>query len=352
MNIWEKFKDNKRIERQSSNSKIKSALTGISGRTASILFDINQDSPLKVTVDQNANIKAIRLVSDLLGGFNLPFKPLLEDHGIIKNATENDGTISEGIVKIGAIIRTLMGHKAYIDVPVIVKNKSLLEPAVFFYDGAPYILCEPAIEQLICRGSLKREMQPKGLYSAVDIASISRMPISNSEHMYSPGARNPYNLRKWSDKEQRKRINIDEPVNFPELWEELPEHCLDPAERNRDKLLHYGTDVILKEDVEVRERGGGTLIIPNGEKGTIYRDEDGTGCMVCVCFPKLDIKATIPKRMLKHAATISQLTSEIKEMIDQGYSNVDIKDGIKRRFSESSPSQVEEALYGLSKSRN
>jgi hypothetical protein len=356
MDIWARFKAKRTAERKKNNSQISQAMQAVPSRTAGLLFDINNDNNEKLFVDRNANIKAMQLISELLGSFGLPSKPSLEYHGMLKNATAEDGTILDGVIKIGAIIRTLMGHRANIDIPVIVRERSLLEPAVFFYDGAPYVMCAPAFEQLVKRGTLERTMQPRSMFStAIEIENAPKAPITNLEHMYSPGVRNPFTMKRYSDKESkhkgepRKRTNIDTPTEFPELWEELPEHMLDPAERTREGLLSNGTNVTLKEDCEVRERGGGSLIVPSGESGVVCRDEDGTGCMVYVCFPAMGIEATVPKKMLnskkskRAKVTAEQVKHEVREMLREGYQSSDIEDAVKRRF----PQHAEEVLKDL-----
>lgn len=377
----------RRKQQSAVNSKIKNAMSGLTPRTAALSFDLSRgESGHKIDQNRNAHIKALELVSNLLDGFGLPTHPRLEFHGMIKAATSKDGYIQDGIVRIAAVISTIMGHKANIDIPVVVRNKNLLEPAVFFYDGAPYVLCGPAINQLIKRGTLMKDSQHRQMFSApvpteVTREQLPRQPIINKDHMYNPGSRNPWKFRRYSEKhaqisdtdaarlspyarqtcgqcgydmpesevacrncgaprrpaepaiktvqqpkkedvfeleegiptlevegnkktahdgKPRKRTNIDTPTEVPELWEGPEDQMLDPAERaSKDHDYAVGADVSVKEDVEVRERGGGTLIIPSGEKGEVIKDVYGDGLMADVWFEELCLHAVLPTRFLK-----------------------------------------------------
>jgi hypothetical protein len=136
---------------------------------------------------------------------------------MIKNAVDDNGVISEGIVRIGATLHTLMGHKAHIEVPVIIRGNSLVEPAVFFYDDAPYVMCGPALDDLIKRGSLQKNTQSRNMYSPPvsglpEISDAPREGITNHEHMFSPGARNPYNFRRSYSKTAGLKDNTKDPA--------------------------------------------------------------------------------------------------------------------------------------------
>ena len=169
-------------------------------------------------------------------------------------------------------------------------------------------------------------------------------------------------MKRKSEKEQRKRTNIDTPTEMPELWEgDVPEQCLDPAERSREELIGVGDDVSADKDIEVRERGGGQLIIPSGEKGTVIRDEKADGLCLNVRFPAMNIEAIVPKRMLKKkgqagpaeipetivsengTATTDQVKKQVREMLREGYQKVDIESTMRDLY----PEHAEEALKGL-----
>jgi hypothetical protein len=151
--------------------------------------------------------------------------------------------------------------------------------------------------------------------------------------MFSPGPRNPYNFRRqynktasnqpvkentddpkfnqWLNidqnkvaaKEPRKRTNIDTPTEFPEVWHgDVPDECLDPAERSRDGLFEPGCRVKVNEDVQARDRGGGHVIVPKGEEGVVVKDKCGDGKMLAVKFPALQLTTSLPMRYLKSAA--------------------------------------------------
>jgi hypothetical protein len=204
--MFEKARIVRRQKQAKTNAQVKEAMQGLTPRTAKITFDMSNRTNTVVDQNKNARIKAVAMVSDLLESFDLPSRAKFEYLGMVKEATSKDGTIEDGIVKIGAVIQTLMGHKLSIDIPVIIKKKSLLEPAVFFYDGAPYILCRPALDQLVKRGTLNKEVQQKrNLYSpppmeqwqAID-HEPARMPILNRDHMFNPGSRNPWKFRRYS----------------------------------------------------------------------------------------------------------------------------------------------------------
>lgn len=395
MGAYDNFMKSRKKVRKNNNRHIRSALRGTTPKSASLIFDLSSgDKGQKVNIDKRAHIKAIEIVSDLIGGFHLPVRPTIEYHGMLKQATDNKGNITDGLIKIGVSLRTLMGHKANIDIPVIIRNGSLLEPAVFFFEQAPYVMCGPAFEDLVKVGALQKEMQPRSLYSPPmdghpEFGNNPRTPITNQDHMFSPGSRNPWTMRRGSkmgdwlgidsntaekktpknpkqrdehvedwmnlDKnaakevghgngKPRQRTNIDTPTEIPELWEPgVPDAYMDVAERNREGLLEPGTMVTLEEDVKTKARGGGYLVLPSGEQGQVLKDLEGDGKMLYVLFPAMGIKTPVPKKMLKSAASSDQVKYEISQMIREGYPTVDIKEAIKRRY----PEQADEVLSGI-----
>lgn len=207
-----KFIRNQRIE---NNKLIREATTGITPKTSKMVFDMsNTDDVYAVDTNKRAYIKAIELVSSLLNSFHLPSRPALEYHGMIKNASDNSGIITDGIVKIGATIRTLMGHNIRINVPVIIKKKSLIEPAVFFYDNAPYVLCGTALDELIRRGSLEKSVLQRRMYSPpIDNPThqddLPKEGIIYHQNMFSPGFRNPMMFRRQYNK--TAQVELQEP---------------------------------------------------------------------------------------------------------------------------------------------
>lgn len=308
MNTYSKAIKVRRNRQAQMNRRVKGAMVGLPSHTAKLNFDLTNPTITSVDGNRNARTKAIAMVSELLDTFSLPAKAKLDYLGMIKNATTKDGMILDGVVKVGATIPTVMGHRIAIDIPVVIKDKNLLEPAVFFYDGAPYILSSPAIDQLVKRGSLKREIPDRHMFAPplfeqwVNLDK-AREPIMNRDHMFNPGSRNPWKFRRYSDKEQRERTNIDTPTEFPEIWKgDVAEQILDPAERDREDLFAVGSDVTVNEDIEVRERGGSQLIIPSGEIGKVVRDMKGDGLCILVKFPELELSAVVPKRYLKSAS--------------------------------------------------
>jgi len=423
MTFYKAAKTHLKKKRAETNSKIKAALKGLTPRNATLTFDLTRgDKGTKIDQNKNASIKAIELVSGLIDGFGLPSRPKLSFCGMVKSATSRDGNIEEGVIRLNAILSTLMGHRASIDIPVIVHSKSLLEPALFFYDGAPYIFCAPALSQLIKRGTLQKDPQLRRMYSAPLLAEVAkdlpRQPIINREHMFDSGVRNPWKFKRYSQKDEsvlekineaispmtprktldmgpegkwvpmqesdvegarlspyaeaecekcgysmpaseagcrncgnmrrpvdvkmqqkttpsqlfeqeeglekaptleleaskkqaqkkthkgepRKRVNIEDPVQFPEVWEKPKDHLLDPAERDIDDNWAVGDIVTADEDIEVRERGGSQIIIPSGESGQVMKDIYGDGLMLDVCFEDLGFHAVVPSKMLKGAS--------------------------------------------------
>jgi hypothetical protein len=225
MNTYEKAKAMRRQKQGQVNAQVRGAMQGLTPRTAKITFDMSNRSTNTINENKNARIKAVAMVSDLLESFELPSRAKFEYLGMVKEATSKDGTIEDGVVKIGAVIPSLMGHKISIDIPVIIKKKSLLEPAVFFYDGAPYILCRPALDQLVKRGTLNKEvLERRNMYApppmeqwmAID-HETARTPIINRDHMFNPGSRNPWKFKRYSQTTpQRQQVDLLNPEEVRE----------------------------------------------------------------------------------------------------------------------------------------
>ena len=165
--------------------------------------------------------------------------------------------------------------------------------------------------------------------------------------MYSPGPIVPYSLKRVHGEhkgEPRKRTNIDTPTEMPKLWEDYSDQMLDPACRDSSNFLGSGAKVTAKESIEVRERGGGTIIVPKGESGVVLRDMANDGLMMYVEFPDLCLAAAVPARMLKSSSVnVSQVKNEVRQMLREGYQKVDIKEAVQRLY----PEQADEVLQGL-----
>ena len=219
MKTYKRAISNRRQKQAAINSKVKDALRGLTPRTAKLTYDLSHDIRNVFDNDRNAYVKAMQTVADLVDSFGLPSRPRFSLCGMVKNATAGDGTITDGMIKINAVLNTLMGHRASIDIPVIVKDKNIVEPAVFFYDGTPYVMCKPAFDQLIKRGSLQRDVASRALYSppvdgVVAEAEPARQPIINRQHMFSPGSMNPWRFRRYSQRSDGK-CNCGAPVAGP-----------------------------------------------------------------------------------------------------------------------------------------
>lgn len=312
MDIYRKSSQARRAKQKEANSKVRDALSGLNPKTSGLVFDLSSGKD-GYKANNRAHVKAMELVAGLIGKFALPIRPKLSFQGMVKNASDKHGNIEDGVVNIGVELHTLMKHRAKIDVPVLIRSNSLLEPAVFFHNGAPYVMCEPALKELVRGGSLTKEMQPRGMFSGPigDATSkdLPRQPLINQENMYSPGARNPWTFKRHHNKEAqhkaepRKRTNIDTPTEMPELWDnDVPDETLDVSERRRDGLYEVGAKVKLTEDFQARERGGSNVLVPKGEIGIVMKDMEGDGKILHVCFEEMGLGAYIPKRMLKNAS--------------------------------------------------
>lgn len=393
MSAYDKFLKSRTSQRSVNNRQIRSAMRDLTPKTAGLVFDLTRgDKGHKVDINRRAHIKAIELVSDLIGSFHLPIRPKLEYYGMVKEATNKNGDITDGVVRIGAVLRTLMGHKTQIDIPVIVRKGSLIEPAVFFFEQAPYVMCGPAMEELVTRGALRKELQPRRMFSPpadgqpIHPDNYQRSPITNQETMFSPGSRNPWTFRRQSSNNSkldawrnidansndkkvpsnpkqrdehvndwmkmdktsgkpRQRTNIDTPTEMPVIEDpSVPDAMLDVSERDRDGLFEPGSKVSLEKDMQARERGGGHFIVPSGEEGIVLKDIEGDGKMLYVNFDAMGLTTSVPKYMLKSASvSCEQVQHEVKEMIREGYTNIDIREAITRRF----PDLAEEALSGI-----
>lgn len=76
--------------------------------------------------------------------------------------------------------------------------------------------------------------------------------------------------------------------------------CIDPAEVKDENDLHAGEEVTLKEDLDVKDRGGGTYEFNKGEKVMIIRDHAGDNKSFVVEF-KNGAQAIVERHFLKKA---------------------------------------------------
>lgn len=107
------------------------------------------------------------------------------------------------------------------------------------------------------------------------------------------------------DSERTSRVAAPEDYDADDRHEK-PEHdrnrqdddCLDPAERKHQHDLHPGMEVTLKEELEVKERGGMSHDLSKGTKCEILRDHAGDNKSFVVRFEN-GLEAIVERHFLK-----------------------------------------------------
>jgi len=196
---YKKFKAASASQKPSRDA-IRDVLSEGSSRTAAIRFDLSDNT--KVTTGMTVQQRAMAEVAAHLAQFNLPGKPKLAFLGLVKTAT-SDGKVQEGIVRIGATIRTVMGNKTEIEFPINIRKGGTLEPALFFWNGSPYVTCQTSLDLVVKNGTLQKNVKNYRMFTPPfgEQREETRRPITNLEHMFSPGARNPLTFHRQYSKE-------------------------------------------------------------------------------------------------------------------------------------------------------
>lgn len=154
-----------------------------------------------------------------------------------------------------------------------------------------------------------------------------------------------------SDKAAQYRAEGDE--HLDPHRNETEDDFTDPAESKSSHDIVPGSEISLKEDVEVKDRGGVSFDYPKGSKVCIVRDlagdnkefvvkfEDGREAIVERCFLAKTAHEDNGSSLGKQSSDIvAKVNQELKAMLDDGISEIDAREAVLIKYGKDIADQI------------
>lgn len=130
------------------------------------MSNMSGSSHKKITA-QSAPSEAIEMVYGVMTSYVWPHPPKLAYTGMKRTdsrmATKD---LNHGVVSVTATIRTPIGVTLGIDVPVEIRNGHMVEPAVMFHGGTPYIISQSSIDRIVRDNSTWGQLPTRQIFSS------------------------------------------------------------------------------------------------------------------------------------------------------------------------------------------
>lgn len=138
----------------------------------------------KITT-QNAGVKAVAFVRDILNAYRLPGHPQLSYSGVRNGRTAaNSSRLTDGVVTINASFKTYSNVGISFDVPIEINGGKLQEPSVIVHDGQARIIAQSTFDALVERSTIQDTLPVRELYS-------SPMPHQIAKDLYANRIKQP-----------------------------------------------------------------------------------------------------------------------------------------------------------------
>jgi hypothetical protein len=370
---------------------LKSSRTAIINGGASLIghtkfadnFNRNMDGGGKRITVNNVGTEAIAMVRGMTSNMKFPSHVRLSYAGLKRTANGFDNKyLHNGVVTVNAEFKTLTGAHVNLDIPIEIRNGSLLDPAVFFHDGRLNVFAQSAINSLTHdlstfaaernRGmfdipqdfeadNYTHESLRPGVYTIANTVTSPRKsgkPQLNTKPPKMPKATKPKAAPDFKrlcakcfhapcvcvGKRKKKAYQYELPgdAHVDPHVNALDDDYLDPAERDRTDHIQPGMRVKSKQKLMAPDRGGVRNLIASGDEGTVLRDMEGDGKKLYIYFDS-GLKAVVPQHFLtkikqkKEAAVqdpVTQIKTEIKSMRESGLAPIDIEMAVSKRYPE------------------
>jgi len=141
------------IKEKGGMGAVAQALTGPLGRIAQEFSSGDRLSGQFSAFDQmdskSAGLKGVEFLSQYLTKFSWPMAPDIGYRGMKHAKSADDGSIVEGMAMFGIKTKTASGINMEFEIPLVIRQGSLLEPSVMLVNGTPKIICQAEIDVLL-----------------------------------------------------------------------------------------------------------------------------------------------------------------------------------------------------------
>ncbi len=235
---------------------------------------------------------AVIAVRQALAEFNLPTQFEARWVGTQRFAGRGPHHVTDGIITVEVGLHSMSGVDRYLDVPVIVREGRVLEPACVIDRGEIRAMTQSTFDDLFEQGTFLTQVPTRRtMYSPPpeDRRTPQEVPLVR------PGmfGTSPINKQLTAAyvKSAMQGHYVDDMMSFEAMRDAAPDH-LDRAEQPPASLAG-GDDVTLSRAVNVVGRDGQRWHLEKGTKGQVQRDMAGDDRYYYVFFPDLGFSAKI-----------------------------------------------------------
>lgn len=129
---------------------------------------------------QNAGLKAVAMVREILDSYRLPGQPKLSYSGLRGGKTaQNSSRLQDGVITVNASFRTYSNVSVSFDIPIEINNGELQEPSVIVHDGLARIIAQSTFDNIVERNTISDMLPVRELYSSPMEPDIARDAYAN-----------------------------------------------------------------------------------------------------------------------------------------------------------------------------
>jgi len=108
---------------------------------------------------------AIQAVASVLSDLDLPTLYNLRYGGMRRSSGKGNG-IETGLIYVEMSMESISGHKAVIDIPVVVRQSRMLAPGTMLYNGEQRVITQSAFDEILKRGTFYiKEPDRRNMYA-------------------------------------------------------------------------------------------------------------------------------------------------------------------------------------------
>jgi len=288
----------KEARRQVRTNTVYKKITQALGKEASgwnIMQDVDVSGGRPVG-SQHPAVSALLVAREELGNFKLP-KTDLRYIGMKRVSGNGAYNIDDGVVVVEATIQSHIGHKHYVDIPLIVKEGRILAPSVLLYKGNLRVITQGTFDDILTESSFKEPSRDRRNMFSPGNPEAVRMDIPIIRPRMFPRASITAAVRKTAFYTQEVSGEVLPGQHGATVPGADGSH-LDVAERPYEGPKP-GQKVSVRKELKVRDRGGVAYTIPSGTDGVVIRDMDGAQRAYYVKFDELGFSAIVPGGALK-----------------------------------------------------
>lgn len=116
--------------------------------------------------DRHPGLQAVAVVRDALSAYDVPSQVRLRYTGMNRHGGSGAYHMTDGVVWVQAELQSLSSAKHYVDIPVIVVDRRMVQPEVLLHRGRTRVMAQSTFDDIIGNAEVHRAAPDrKHLYS-------------------------------------------------------------------------------------------------------------------------------------------------------------------------------------------